>query len=323
MPALHDPDRAAVRVAAGDRLRAVHDRDDARSMRPSAATRSRSRWSMTAISPACRRGIRSLVRRSTRAGPWTAKVVGLRLAAQQAGHQRRLFRDGRAGPRRAGRLEQLRGVAAGVGRSRRRPRASATARRRARHRRRSARAPPSARPSCCPRPLVHGLLHHDLRVGERRHLREVRDAEHLVPRAERRSRRPTATPASPPIPASTSSNTSVGGASDSTTRGASIARDSSPPDAALASGRAALPGVGGEQERHPSCAVVGRLPRLDLDLDHRMGHRQLAEVHLDGRGPSGSAAARRAAVSAAAAACAGAALRPRRGGPRVGGRASS
>ena len=37
-----------------------------------------------------------------------------------------------------------------------------------------------------PGPLpFHGLLHHDLRPGERRDLREVRDAEDLVPSAER------------------------------------------------------------------------------------------------------------------------------------------
>ena len=49
--------------------------------------------------------------------------------------------------------------------------------------------------------LLHCLLHHHLGVGERRHLREVRDAQHLVPGTERlRARRPTAVPASPPMP---------------------------------------------------------------------------------------------------------------------------
>ena len=56
--------------------------------------------------------------------------------------------------------------------------------------------------------------------------------------ASRASRRPTASPAWPPMPASTSSNTSVGTSSRSasTLRHASITRDSSPPLAAFASG---------------------------------------------------------------------------------------
>ena len=82
------------------------------------------------------------------------------------------------------RLEQLGGVAARVGRVADARRACATARRRARRRRRRARAPPCALAAPARLPF-HGLLHHDLRVGERRDLREVGDAEHLVPRAER------------------------------------------------------------------------------------------------------------------------------------------
>ena len=62
-------------------------------------------------------------------------------------------------------------------------------------------------------------------------------------RASAARRRPTATPAMPPIPASTSSKTSVGTASRSarTLRHASIVRESSPPEATFASGTAAWP----------------------------------------------------------------------------------
>ena len=70
----------------------------------------------------------------------------------------------------------------------RRPRrASATARRPRvtvddRHARVRPRCVASVAPPC--------LLHHDLRVGERRHLREVGDAQHLVRAAQRRERAP-------------------------------------------------------------------------------------------------------------------------------------
>ena len=101
------------------------------------------------------------------------------------------------------------------------------------------------------------------------------------------SARPTAVPASPPMPASTSSNTRVGGAAESTTRRASIARASSPPEAALARGRADSPGFGRQQEGDVVGAVVaGRLgiTGLDRDLERRGRHRQLPEIPLDRRG---------------------------------------
>ena len=63
----------------------------------------------------------------------------------------------------------------------------------ARHRRRPR---PSATVRSSPPAVaqLHGLLHHDLRVGERRHLREVRDAQHLVARPERREQTPDRDP---------------------------------------------------------------------------------------------------------------------------------
>ena len=153
----------------------------------------------------------SLVRRSTLAGPWIANgasdclrrrsraitaTVAVRPSAAPLQPSARPAVAAVA-PRRG--REQLRGVAAGVRRLADARRASATARRPARRRRRRSRAPPCVRCRSVATPF-HGLLHHDLRVGERRHLREVGDAQHLVPRAECRSRRPTATPASPPMP---------------------------------------------------------------------------------------------------------------------------
>ena len=118
------------------------------------------------------------------------------------------------------------------------------------------------------------------------------------------SARPTATPASPPIPASTSSNTSVGGASESTTRRASIVRDSSPPDAALASGRAGSPGFGREQERDVVGAVVADRRRFGrptsrcrcVNVGRRRG-RARAEPSVTAPASRG-AAARRAFDSA-------------------------
>src|SRR5204863_22055 len=50
------------------------------------------------------------------------------------------------------------------------------------------------------------------------------------------------------MPASTSSNTRVGGAAVSTTRSASIARASSPPEAARARARAGSPGLGARRK---------------------------------------------------------------------------
>src|SRR5215831_14092181 len=77
------------------------------------------------------------------------------------------------------------------------------------------------------------------------------------------SRRPTCTAASPPIPASTSSNTSVGSRSDSApaVRIASMTRESSPPDATRASGAGASPGLAENRistSSAPSAPISGR-----------------------------------------------------------------
>ena len=78
------------------------------SIRLSAATRSRSWWSMTAISPGWSRLARSLVRRSTRAGPsTTTSLVGSRAWSRGT---RPLRRSARRGGR-----QQLRGVLPGRG----------------------------------------------------------------------------------------------------------------------------------------------------------------------------------------------------------------
>ena len=61
---------AEVGIAAGDARRGVdHRRDAGRRRAPRRATRSRSTWSMIAMSPGLRRLVRFLVRRSTRATP--------------------------------------------------------------------------------------------------------------------------------------------------------------------------------------------------------------------------------------------------------------
>ncbi len=122
------------------------------------------------------------------------------------------------------------------------PRACATARRRARRRRPPPRVPPCA--PAAPAGFSRSTAFSTTTCVSANAATCARCVTHStwcrVPSAG--SRRPTAAPASPPIPASTSSNTSVGGASESTTRTASIARESSPPDAARARGRAARPG---------------------------------------------------------------------------------
>ena len=75
-------------------------------------------------------------------------------------------------------------------------------------------------------------------------------------RASTASRRPISTAARPPTPASTSSNTNVGtgSAPASTTSRASITRDSSPPEAPLATGRAGAPACG------ESCSSTSSAP---------------------------------------------------------------
>ena len=84
-----------------------------------------------------------------------------------------------------------------------------------------------------------GLAHLPLPVGRRRHLRQMGDAHDLMAAPKRFSIRPTISATRPPIPASTSSNTSVGTSATAvvTVWIARLSRDSSPPEATLASGR--------------------------------------------------------------------------------------
>ena len=97
------------------------------------------------------------------------------------------------------------------------------------------------------RGLAGGVLDdREVAVGQRRDLRQVRDADDLAARrraraAARRRRGRSA----PPMPASTSSKTSVAGpASAATPISASITRESSPPEAISRSGPAGTPGLG-------------------------------------------------------------------------------
>ncbi len=158
------------------------------------------------------------------------------------------------------------------------------------------------------RPFAFGLRRP--RRARRRTPRPAEGASHRtlgVDLPARRALDPTADPASPPIPASTSSNTSVGGASDSTTRSASIARESSPPDAALASGRAGSPGLGARRKvtssapssdrsaaarPRPRTSAFGSASSAEL-LGHRVGERS-------GRGAAGRRERRRGALVAPA-----------------------
>ena len=90
------------------------------------------------------------------------------------------------------------------------------------------------------------LLDHELRVGEGRHLCQVRDDDDLVGACELGEPATDRVAVAPPMPASISSNTSVStvSASPSTPLSASITRTASPPDAMRASGRAGCPAAG-------------------------------------------------------------------------------
>ena len=101
--------------------------------------------------------------------------------------------------------------------------------------------------------------------------------------ASRASRRPTARPASPPIPASISSNTSVGTSSRAarTLRHASITRESSPAARDLGQRRGRLSRAASEPQLHP---VGARRPRLVDRLDARARSRRRAS--RDRRGAS-------------------------------------
>ena len=133
------------------------------------------------------------------------------------------------------------------------------------------------------------------------------------------SARPTAVPASPPMPASTSSNTRVGGAAESTTRRASIARASSPPEAALGQRPGRLARVGREQEGDVVGAVLARglgCAGLDRDLEASRPASRARAGCASTAAASGPAAACRAADSASAAVGDGAAP-ARRAPPRA------
>ena len=116
---------------------------------------------------------------------------------------------------------------------------------------------------------------------------------------------PTARAASPPTPASTSSNTSVGGAADSTRRVASIARASSPPDATFASGRAGSPAFA--PRRNSTSAPVGAVADAHLEAGARAGQARAGAPRPPLRAsapppvaadPSRSSARRRASIKA-------------------------
>ena len=140
--------------------------------------------------------------------------------------------------------------------------------------------PRAARPSCGPaRPRASFSI------------RKCRSASEAIcgrcvmhstwrPSASARSRSPTARAVWPPTPASTSSNTSVGGPPVlATDISASITRESSPPDAESRTGAAGTPGLGAI--RNSTCSAPGRrelLALAQLDLERGVLHRQLGQL---------------------------------------------
>ena len=230
-----------------------------------------SRWSITAMSPAFSRRMRSLVRRSPRAGPWTltgrAVRAGAATSSARLGARRRAC-SAPCGPWCAPRATRASSSSAW-------PRACADS--------------PDAREH--PRDLADArVVEHQLRARDGAAARPRPSTTATCPSANAAtcgrcvthntwccppnvaSARPTAVPASPPMPASTSSNTRVGGAAESTTRRASIARASSPPEAALARGRADSPGLGASRNvtsSAPSSPAGLGVAGLDDDLERR------------------------------------------------------
>jgi len=151
-----------------------------------------------------------------------------------------------------------------------------------------------------------GLRHRDLRVGERRDLCEMGHTQTpgaLPPAWRARGR--TAGAGLSPMPASTSSKTSVGGAAERTTLSASIARASSPPEAALARGRAGSPGLGARRKvtsSRPSLARGHEIARFHGNFEVGVRHRELPQPGLNRLRQAGAAA--RLAFDNAPAACA-------------------
>src|SRR5215470_10303527 len=92
---------------------------------------------------------------------------------------------------------------------------------------------------------VASLFHDQVMVGETCDLRQVGDDQDLPLGSESLQSQADLDGGLSPMPASTSSKTSVGSSSDSApaARIASITRDSSPPDATLASGAGTSPGL--------------------------------------------------------------------------------
>ena len=90
----------------------------------------------------------------------------------------------------------------------------------------------------------------------------------------------------PPMPASTSSKTSISVASPSraASRTASAMRDSSPPEATLPSGPAGQPGVGGQAHLHGVAPARAERRLGDRDLEARAVHAHVGEVALDAPG---------------------------------------
>jgi hypothetical protein len=110
-----------------------------------------------------------------------------------------------------------------------------------------------------------------------RDLRQVRHAQHLALAAICASLRPTISATPPPMPASTSSNTSVGtdDAPAPTTSSARPIRDSSPPEAIFASGPKGWPGIQLHLELDAiEAGAVGALVRFRLDGDAELPVRQ-------------------------------------------------
>ena len=125
-------------------------------------------------------------------------------------------------------------------------------------------------------------------VGVGGDLGQVRDAQDLVARASAQRLRPTGSALRPPMPVSTSSKTSVGvsSASARTCLIASATRDSSPPDAIRASGRAGSPGFGASRKTTWSTPDGIERDRVAVELDRRLvgGRRAPPERDLEHAG---------------------------------------
>ena len=154
----------------------------------------------------------------------------------------------------------------------------------------------------------------DVAVGERRHLRQVGDDQHLGGAGQLGQPAADLDRRCAPTPASTSSKTNVGTGlvPASETSSASITRDSSPPDAPLCERAGLGAGVGGQQELDLVDAGAVTQPRPPTGgSPARTGaprsrpgvrHRQQGQLGGDLRRRAAPAASVRAADSAAAAA---------------------